>query len=621
VNRAIIPTITLLINFISFTLSVYGQEMAGHIDWNPVLSNNHRAKHFRGAKTTATTLTLPFFEDFTGYSPLPDSNKWVDDEVYINNTMCASPISRGVATFDALDARGIPYDSFSNSNFRYADSLTSQPIDLSNDTAGDSIYLSFFYQPQGNGFYPLTDDSLMLFLKNRFGDFILVWSVAGTGLQPFQQVMIPITDTLDFHNSFQFRFVNKAALDWADAVWNVDYIRLDKNRNMYDTAVNDIAFTYNPTFLLNDYTSMPYNQFIAAPGSEIASQVTDSIRNNSFVSQSLKYSSIIYDLGTGAILTAAGPTSLIIPGTQTQQAFEPLSIGTYPTHPANVPVVFETEYFFQTPGPVGSLTNDTIVKTQAFDNYLAYDDGTAEKSYYLNLFPSLPGKIAIEYHLNHPDTLRGLAIYFGRQVPFANSKVFAIYIYSAIAGINGATHDIILDSTDLLEPGYADSVNHFWNYAFTNPLILPAGTFYAGTLQPLGGGSDSLYFGLDVNRIGPNHAYYNVLNRWVPSAISGAIMIRPLLGHQVFSTGVPEVNLKKDKWAVLPNPAKNILRFEFDGDGSVIYNLSDLQGRAIMQGCVNNGSTIDIGHLAPGTYFVNITRNGVTETPQKVIKL
>ena len=69
-------------------------------------------------------------------------------------------------------------------------------------------------------------------------------------------------------------------------------------------------------------------------------------------------------------------------------------------------VIFENKYYLQAPSGDASKENDTIVGQQIFDNYLAYDDGTAEMSYFLNLFPTLPGKIAIEHKLNQPDTLR-----------------------------------------------------------------------------------------------------------------------------------------------------------------------------------------------------------------------
>lgn len=597
-----------------------GQEYARPIRWNP-FQNSSNNPNLKPARTTATTLNLPFFEDFTGYSASPDSNKWQDYLVYINNTMGASPVSRGVATFDALNANGIPYDSFSNTNRAYADSLTSQNIDLSTYGPGDSVYLSFFYQPQGNGFHPLLPDSLILYMKNHFGDFVKVWAVSGTAIKPFQQVMIPIIDSFYFHNEFQLRFVNIAALYWADAVWNVDYIRLDANRSAGDTMVTDIAFSGTPTFLLNDYTSMPYSQFKVNPAAEIVPQVSDSIRNNSPSAESVDYAMTVRDIGTGSVLATSPLSNTLADEYSTQQVTQPLSIATYPTYPANIPVTFETKYYLRTLVPFGPTVNDTAIRYQRFDNYLAYDDGTAEKSYYLNLFSSLPGKIAIEYHLNKPDTLRGMAIYFGRQIPFSSSKLFAIYVYSALAGINGATNDIKIDSTDLLAPAYADSVNHFWYYTFEKPVLLPAGTFYAGTLQPLGGISDSLYFGLDVNRIGTNHAYFNVTGRWEPSLISGAIMMRPLLGRSVSGSYVDNYFVTHNSWDVFPNPAKDKIHFRLNSDAATHYRITDLQGRLLLSDVITNGKVADISALAPGMYFVSLINDGVPSSTQKIIKL
>ena len=618
-TRNIIVTIAFFITFLSPVINTSGQEYAGPLFWNP-FQKNAAAHKITGKKTTAA-LSLPFFEDFTSYSASPDSSKWEDYEVYINNTMGASPVSRGVATFDALNANGIPYDSFSNVSFRYADSLTSKPLDLSTSAPADSIYLSFFYQPQGNGFFPQFQDSLMLFLKNQYGVFVKVWSLPGNSLQPFRQVMIPVKDSLMFHSAFQFRFVNIGALFWADAIWNVDYIRMDRNRNMNDTAVGDVAFISNPSYLLGDYTYMPYYQFVGNRVGELALNISDSIRNNDTLAQSVSYSYVVRDVGTGAALSSAGPATVsILPGHDVQVT-EPLAITSVPVYPIYKSVVFEATYYLQTTTAMGSVINDTVVRQQNFDNYLAYDDGTAEKSYYLNLSSSLPGKIAIEYHLNEPDTLWGMAIYFGRQIPFATYKLFSIYVYSALARVNGQPKDIIIDSTDLLTPTYADSVNHFWYYTFPQPLFLPAGTFYAGTLQPLGGGSDSVYFGLDVNRIGSNHAYYNVQGNWVPSGISGAIMMRPLIGRYVSGSSVNSLPTDHRTWEVYPNPATNELYFKFKKDIEAAYQLTDIRGHILMQGNIPNGSAIDISELPSGMYFVNLLSNGIPTTPQKIIKL
>ncbi|RYD87483.1 MAG: hypothetical protein EOP50_20685, partial [Sphingobacteriales bacterium] len=147
------------------------QEGQAPVNHNPFVKNN-------GAKASkkTTVIPLPFFEDFNGPGQSPDPSRWLDVHVYVNNTMAFNPVSRGVATFDALNAKGGPYDSLSNTAYRYADSLTSQPFDFTLYTPADSIYLSFFIQPQGNGFAPETQDSMILYFKRSNGAWAKVWS-------------------------------------------------------------------------------------------------------------------------------------------------------------------------------------------------------------------------------------------------------------------------------------------------------------------------------------------------------------------------------------------------------------------------------------------------------------
>ena len=97
--------------------------------------------------TSSDTLLLPFFDDFSGHSIFPDSKKWTDNYVFINNTYSDRQITAGIATFDALDNTGRMYATASSSGFK-ADQLTSQPINL-NYSVSDNIWLSFFYQAGG----------------------------------------------------------------------------------------------------------------------------------------------------------------------------------------------------------------------------------------------------------------------------------------------------------------------------------------------------------------------------------------------------------------------------------------------------------------------------------------
>ncbi len=576
------------------------------------------------AKTTTAqdTIQLPFFDDFTTYNIFPDNTRWTDNEVYVNNTMGVDPPTRGVATLDALDAHGIPYDTSDNSHLLFADSLTSVPIDLGSLTPGDSVYISFFYQPQGYGFYPLTADSLLLFLHKNNNDWREVWAIPGSTLTPFTQVMIPVADTVFFYKGFQFRFVNMSAFNYSGSQWNIDYVRMNKNRNMYDTAINDVTFTNDPSFLLNDYTYMPYRQFLANISGERATRHSDTFQNYTNASQTIPYSFTARETTTNTFLAAAGPTSITVPAYTEQGVSYPMYTATIPSPGMYKKVVFENTYYLQSPASDTNKVNDTIVREQVFDNYLAYDDGTAEQSYFLDLFPTLPGYLAIEYHLNQPDTMRGMAIYFGRQVPIPTLKTFSLFVYSKLQGIDGAANNDSLYWQEGFGPGYADTINHFWVYKFDQPVPLPAGTFYAGVFMPAFSGSDSLYFGLDMNRIGGNHAYYSVLDAWNSSSVSGAIMIRPVLGQPISGTEVPPVNKREAEWTLSPNPAHDRLQLKASGVqvGGSGYMVTDIYGKTLLTGALSSDNTINISTLQPGMYFVRLVSNSNIGTAKKFIK-
>lgn len=610
-----------LLFFSCFTATA--QEMVAPLRYNAAAARQAEKPSKSGLlKTTANV--LPFFEDFTGKDIFPDATRWVEHQVYVNNTMASGMVSRGVATFDALDAKGRPYDTTSAFVLRYADSLTSQPFDLSTFVPGDSIYLSFFFQPQGIGFSPETSDSLILFLRSKFsgGTWVKVWAKEGSTVLPFRQVMIPVTDTNFLYNGFSFRFVNKASVNLNDDVWNLDYVRMAANRTVTDTVVNDVAFTTDPTFILNDYTHMPYRQFMADPAAERAAQHTAYIRNNRPVSQNVPYHFTAREQVSGTPLVPLSSGSVNIPPQTEPSVVFTNYTATVPMGGIHDKVVFENKYYVESAGAGDPVDNDTIVREQIFDNYLAYDDGTAEKSYYLNLFPTLPGKVAIEHHLNQPDTLRGLAILFGRQVPTAFSKFFTIDIYKTIAGVNGGTSDDVVYSQEFNQPRFIDTFNRFYIYAFDSPVPLSAGVFYVGATQPALSGSDSLYYALDANRITGNHLYYNVLNVWEPSTVSGALMIRPLLGQPVKHSAAQDIGPAAIRWNVYPNPGSDIIHVDIreKENAAYFYDITDMQGRAVQQGTLPEEG-IDARNLAPGMYLVRLRQKDLWSLPLRWVKM
>ena len=100
-----------------------------------------------------------FLDDFSYNSYFPDNLLWEDSAVFVNRSYPINPVTLGVATFDGLDANGMAYDISASTQGKRADSLTSKAIDLS---AVDSAYLLFYYQAEGLGDNPQTEDSLVL---------------------------------------------------------------------------------------------------------------------------------------------------------------------------------------------------------------------------------------------------------------------------------------------------------------------------------------------------------------------------------------------------------------------------------------------------------------------------
>jgi len=112
---------------------------------------------------------LPFFDDFSHVRLYPDSTKWTDNNALVNDGFPLCPPNRNAATLDVLDANGRVYE-FAISNAFVAEYLTSARIRLDSVmepepralSPADSIYFSFYYQPQGNGNKPEAHDSLVL---------------------------------------------------------------------------------------------------------------------------------------------------------------------------------------------------------------------------------------------------------------------------------------------------------------------------------------------------------------------------------------------------------------------------------------------------------------------------
>jgi hypothetical protein len=549
-------------------------------------------------------VSLPFVDDFSYDSPYPDTSLWLDRMVYINNTLSAEPPTRGVATFDGLNAWGRPYfpSQFASG---WADSLTSKPIDLSAYSAASQIYLSFYAQPQGLGFAPENTDSLILFFKNNNNQWEPVWRRWGTPWQPFRIETVPVTQAQFLHATFQFRFVNIASLNLNDDIWNIDYVKLDANRSVSDTAMNDAALTIPPGSILFPYTQMPYRHFTVNPNAELSTQQDFQISNLYGQSQTVTPAHTATDSGSATVINAL---SLLAVGIGSKsvlnQAIPSYAVTVSPPLPSSR-VVLDNRYFISSLGPADLRRNDTIVRQTVFDQAFAYDDGSAEKAYFLFAANNFPAKTAMQFRLNQTDTIRGLQVFFAAQAPTAAGKYFSVVLYHHLAG-SGLSDSIIMQQ-DLYRVQYDTNRNGFITCAFQQPVVVPAGNYYIGITQPANFGSDSIYYGLDVNtQQNTQQLFYNVEGVWYGSSSPGTIMMRMLCGPAVVSTGVEtHTNPMPEAWFPYPNPCTDVLHLP----AHIPYTSLQCLGMDGRQWPVNISSpnTIEMLNLPRGVYILRAT--------------
>jgi hypothetical protein len=244
--------ILLYIVFLNVFLAVTpAQEVITGLQSNYSITSNGKMFMEMRAMSSTDTLSLPFFDDFSGHSVFPDNQKWTDNYVFINNTYSDKQITAGIATFDAIDNSGKMYSTANSIGFE-ADHLTSKPINL-NYSASDNVWLSFFYQAGGLSDAPEANDSLTLqFLAPIENKWYSVWRTGGSLDQRFKPAIIRIANDRFLQKGFQFRFINYASIspNLSDPsmigncdIWNIDYVLLNSNRNDADTVFADVAMT------------------------------------------------------------------------------------------------------------------------------------------------------------------------------------------------------------------------------------------------------------------------------------------------------------------------------------------------------------------------------------------
>lgn len=569
--------------------------------------------------TVTDTLVLPVSDDFSGQSIYPDKKYWIDEFVFINNSYSDRQITLGVATFDALNNKGQLYETASSSGFQ-ADQLTSKPLNL-NYAASNNIWLSFHYQAGGLADSPEINDSLTLqFFAPAEKKWYSVWSAEGKTSKHFKAVIIPISQSRFLKRGFQFRFINYASLsqNLSDPsmvgncdIWNIDYLKIDKNRNEADTIYADVAFRLPVRSVLKRHESMPWKQFKQISLQEMGSAIPVEYRNNDVITRNITRNFEIWDVYKKAVVHSFSPGATNI---------SPLS---------NVSYNANLIYTFNTDNPDSALfritsslktdafdpkENDTVVYYQIFKNYFAFDDGSSEGGYGINGLGSRNAMLAYRFTSFIQDTIRAIQICFNDSYMDANKRAFDLMVWDDNNGSPGN----VLHAEEEVMVEQEDFINGFYRYRIPGGVPVK-GIFYVGWKQR----SESfLNAGFDVNTPHKGKQFYWINGEWNQSQVDGSVMIRPVVGEPLKITGIDDIFTKNNNIIrIWPNPASDHITVE-KGDlplsGQTYISIYDLSGRELIK--VEDSDRIDITSLQKGIYIVITRYNGKTVGYNRLIK-
>jgi len=648
------------------SISASAQEMLIMPSYNPAVANQYRFKS--STASSAEAIKLPFYDDFSIISVFPSFTRWADSSAFINTDYAKFPPSIGVATFDALNKQGELYPGAGPNPFE-ADNLTSLPIRLDSIftpvkkavSRTDSVYLSFYYQPQGRTISPPSDKASLLLEFHSPGENDTIISATDTTISPrwrqkwttdggiqvdtfaspdnkyFRQIIIPITGIVDsalyYKNGFQFRFRNIAALggnsqpDWRynGSHWNIDVVYLNYGRTVHDTILEDVAFgDLAPTMLVN-YEAMPYRQYAKNFDNEMKDTLDIKIANLDNINRNRTYR---YNIQKNSLAPfnyydgepyTIGPYSTDGYVTYKPWAKPPVRVFFPISNEKNV-VFHITHTLTPDPNPL-FRSNDTIRFMQVFSNYYAYDNGTSEAGIGIN---GAAGSYAVQFKLNETDTLRGMQIYFNPLINGTNQDI-DLQVWNDANGKPGQ----IIKTLGGISPVYSANLNEFNSYWFEEPLIVdpmdfPGLIFYIGWTQST---VDNLNVGFDRYKDSHTRRFYNVSGTWeMSSEINyGSLMFRPIVGS-VNSLGIEKPSVA-EHLSIQPNPVTDgnlIIRFPDTWTNNSANNtdisIISATGSKVLHESFNN--PVNVTRIAPGFYMVILTdkNNGRKATGKLIIR-
>ncbi|MGL1886850.1 MAG: T9SS type A sorting domain-containing protein [Reichenbachiella sp.] len=581
---------------VAHTTITLGQLIERPFSLSPT-SNNSQAR----IKMTEDTLILPFFEDFSQSIYVADNNKWDSTylDVMVNSSIGIAPPSINVATFDGWNQFGNPHNPGDDapSPLR-SDSLISKAINLSGLGVEDSVKLTFYWQQEGHGDNPESEDQLIL---SFFGSDS-IWvdrdsSFVGnennrTG--KFQYESIHIKDQKYLHSGFKFKFVSSGNPKGPYDVWHVDYITLDKE-NFRD--VQDVAISTTVSSIFKEITMMPMDHFFAYSEDimETSSAYVSNLRD-AFTTVDLTFR--ILEQETDNIIDSHIISSYTFEAYAINEIIELkesviISYDNLLDYASNDSLYLYSEFIMSGNNeiPLVRTENDTSRVYFNLHETLAYDDGSAE---YVAGINQSGGQLAVQFSTPVQDTVTAVDIYFPVVYPLPDPGTLSIRVLKDLT-----------EKTDTTTLGqefsvtYSDTINQFVRFEFDEPIII-SDTFYISMTQFT---NNYVAIGLDKNTNTASRIFFKTGNDWEQNSIDnvkGSLMFRAIFA---------KANIEEDTVltfhtpafspiTLYPNPANSYV--EIDGLFEQ-YEMYDMLGERVLQG---NSKQIDLNIINKGIYIL-----------------
>jgi len=566
------------------------------------------------------------------YSTYPDTLAFVDNDggVFINDDMAPNARSVGVASFDGVNYKGIPYATTAVSG--YADNLTSLPFYLKPFKKDSAVGLSFYWQCNSLGDSPLSKEYLAVEFKDTLNNWNQVLQIFGNPSDPldtFRLAYIPL-DSMYLYNGFQYRIRNYGILNGRFNVWNVDYIYLNTKMNTANATVKDISYSSINKNSLKNYTSIPYLHFknLANPADQLKTNATFVV-NYDLPSASLPFA-ITYQMATSDnilvnnAIDVIKTSSFTDPPVANPSRYSRSLPSAFKLEKMTEPYILRQNFSFtnlDTIYPIDMSFNNYRKNETVFYDYYAYDDGTPEISMKLQQTGGV--RLAHEYTILQADTLTHLDFGFLKNNGLDLTN-FTVYMTVWQMDLSGKLSEIVPNG-QAIAVKYSTDINGFVRYEFSPHIALNAGTYYFGLRQQF---SSPLFIGYDRNNNQLDKIFTCIDGEnWIAFSTTalhtGALMIRPVFYKKEdprIVTSIKKYDLTENEnhFSIYPNPTQGLVNFTGNPDYVILY---DIGGKILLQSVLEpDSSSIQIDNLPNGIYVLALKKNDYTEIKRVIIQ-